>query len=253
MVNSLKIENPIMGRRFVIADIHGCCETFKALVKKIQLTRQDQLFLLGDYIDRGPDSAGVLDFMLALKDKGYQVYPLRGNHEATLLEDWHYYSKLKLFKDLGNFIKSAKANKTIELLDGKGNLKDRFVNFLQGLPFYYELDDFYLVHAGFDFTQEKPFEDYETMMWLRGFPNENIPLKQSNYKRIIVGHSVVPLDFTLKSIALKKTVVPLDNGCFYGHIYRNTAAHSELANSKVGHLCALDLDLMQVIVQECLD
>ncbi len=47
------------GQRWVISDIHGYAQTFQTLVReKIKLTRNDQLFLLGDYIDRGPDSVG---------------------------------------------------------------------------------------------------------------------------------------------------------------------------------------------------
>ncbi len=44
------------GNEYVIPDIHGCLLTFKALLKNIKLKKDDRLFLLGDYIDRGPDS-----------------------------------------------------------------------------------------------------------------------------------------------------------------------------------------------------
>jgi predicted MPP superfamily phosphohydrolase len=81
------IPTPQEGRRFAIGDIHGCNLTLQALVKEqLQLTKQDQLFLLGDYVNRGPDSMGVLNFIMGLQAEGYQVFALRGNHEQMLLD-----------------------------------------------------------------------------------------------------------------------------------------------------------------------
>jgi serine/threonine protein phosphatase 1 len=65
-----------MARRLVIADIHGCAKTFKALVEKIGLTHEDTLYLLGDYIDRGPDNCGVIDYIIHLQSNNYNIKPL---------------------------------------------------------------------------------------------------------------------------------------------------------------------------------
>lgn len=57
-----------MSRIFAIGDIHGCCKTFKKLIlEKIQLTKNDIIYCIGDYIDRGNDSKGVIDFILQLQ------------------------------------------------------------------------------------------------------------------------------------------------------------------------------------------
>ncbi len=83
------LTNPTGGRRWVVSDIHGCFKTFKAIVeKRIELTKADQLFLLGDYINRGKDSARVLDYIIHLIQQEYQKFPLRGNHEQKLLNAW---------------------------------------------------------------------------------------------------------------------------------------------------------------------
>ena len=75
-------------RRFAISDIHGCRATFeKMLTEVLQLQKEDTLYLLGDYIDRGPDSRGVIDHIWALQKEGYQVHCLRGNHEQMLLDE----------------------------------------------------------------------------------------------------------------------------------------------------------------------
>ena len=75
------------GNRYVISDIHGCFITFKQLVEEvIKLNKSDQLCLLGDYVDRGPSTQAVLDYIIELIELGYNIFPLRGNHENDLLE-----------------------------------------------------------------------------------------------------------------------------------------------------------------------
>ena len=62
-----RFSNPIVGRRFAIADVHGCLNTLRRMVEDIlKLGEDDVLYLLGDYIDRGPDSKGVLDYLMQL-------------------------------------------------------------------------------------------------------------------------------------------------------------------------------------------
>ena len=73
-------------RQFTISDIHGCNISFNALLDQIGLTTADELFLLGDYIDRGPDSKGVLDTIIGLRSNGYKVRCLMGNHDEAILK-----------------------------------------------------------------------------------------------------------------------------------------------------------------------
>ena len=73
-------------RSFAITDIHGCANTLDALLDQIGLSQSDHLYLLGDYIDRGPRSKEVLDILLALQRKQYPMTVLRGNHEQLFLD-----------------------------------------------------------------------------------------------------------------------------------------------------------------------
>jgi fructose-1,6-bisphosphatase len=57
-------------RQFAISDIHGHLKTFQALLKRIDFTVHDELYLLGDFIDRGPDSKGVIDHIEELRATG---------------------------------------------------------------------------------------------------------------------------------------------------------------------------------------
>ncbi|MEZ4987733.1 MAG: metallophosphoesterase [Saprospiraceae bacterium] len=77
-----------MSTQYAIGDIHGCLHTFEALLDQISLTTSDELFLLGDYIDRGWNSKGVIDKIIALRQEGYHVTTLRGNHEQMLIDSW---------------------------------------------------------------------------------------------------------------------------------------------------------------------
>ena len=78
----------MVKRRFAISDIHGCLKTFKQLLETIGLEKSDELFLLGDYVDRGPDSMGVVRYIQHLIVEGYFVTCLKGNHERHLLEQY---------------------------------------------------------------------------------------------------------------------------------------------------------------------
>lgn len=74
-----------MGRILAIGDIHGCSAALDTLLEAAALTPADTIVTLGDYVDRGPDSRGVLDRLIAL-GRTHHLVPLRGNHELMLLD-----------------------------------------------------------------------------------------------------------------------------------------------------------------------
>ncbi|MDQ3815530.1 MAG: serine/threonine protein phosphatase, partial [Armatimonadota bacterium] len=71
-------------RTLAIGDIHGCSRAFDLLIAAVQLQPDDRIIALGDYVDRGPDSKGVLDRLIALHATG-RLVALRGNHEIMML------------------------------------------------------------------------------------------------------------------------------------------------------------------------
>ena len=121
---------PAQARRFAVPDIHGCNKTFQALLDRIQLTTNDQLFLLGDYIDRGPDSVGVLDTILRLKEEGYSVFPLRGNHEQMLIESITTLPR--------NVLLFHKEENMEGLLVDEDTVADKYKDLLLNLPYYFK-------------------------------------------------------------------------------------------------------------------
>ncbi len=73
------------ARTIAIGDIHGCSKALKALLSAIAPTREDTIVTLGDYVNRGDDSRGVIDRLIALQDQ-CQLVPILGNHDQLFLE-----------------------------------------------------------------------------------------------------------------------------------------------------------------------
>lgn len=215
------------GRRLVVSDIHGCARTFTALLDRIRLKRSDHLFLLGDLINKGPASARVLDRVLALLEDGYTVFALRGNHEQRLIA-----ASLrgpKAVRDL------ARRQPLTGLVDRSGAVRPRYLRFLQRLPCYVALDDYLLVHAGFDFDAAYPFRAWRAMLTIRNYP---VDTSLTRGRPIIHGHHPHPLGEIRECLAEGGPTVPLDNGCVYAH-----------RRSEQGHLLCLNLDDQTLWVQ----
>jgi serine/threonine protein phosphatase 1 len=138
------------GRTIAIGDIHGCPKALAALVEAIAPGSQDTLVTLGDYIDRGPDSRGVLDLLIALAGR-CRLVPLLGNHEELLLD---------ALRDISN-LRRWLADGGVDTLRSYGWTRGgprRAVadwipaphrKFLAGCRPYHETDTHLFVHAGF--------------------------------------------------------------------------------------------------------
>jgi len=192
------------GRRLIIPDIHGCYDTLLALMKQIGLQQNDQLFFMGDYINRGKDSAKVLDYIIDLMELGYHIYPLRGNHEDMLLTK-HTLGIKPMEPDVPHLYKYE------GLIDSNNKILPKYLTFLSNLPFCFELDRYILVHAGINFAVKRPLEDYESMLWRKEF----YPVHSRASKIIITGHKPRALDEIKEDIEYKRRVLRLDNGAVY--------------------------------------
>jgi serine/threonine protein phosphatase 1 len=88
------------GRTIAIGDVHGCPDALSALVDAVGLGPEDTLVTLGDYIDRGPNSRGALDWLIALAGR-CRLVPLLGNHEEALLDALRDIGALRKWLALG--------------------------------------------------------------------------------------------------------------------------------------------------------
>ena len=230
------IAKPTTGRRLVIPDIHGCSKTLKVLLEnKMKIQLNDQLFFLGDYIGRGPDSKGVIDYIFALQKQGYQVYPLRGNHEQALLDKLRKHGNSKT-----RMMSYVVREKVMDLLNDHQRVRRRYVRFFEQLAHFYELDKYLLVHAGFNFSLSDPFQDKNSMLWTRHYTPDAVFLRG---KQIVQGHMPTSLRKIMKSIEDKSSRLILDNGCVF---LKSLKDHEK---GKLGHLLCFDLDTQQVTMQ----
>lgn len=72
-------------RTLVLGDIHGCSKALETLAQFVPFEPDDMIITLGDYVDRGPDSRGVLNWLIE-RYRQDRLIPLRGNHEIMMLQ-----------------------------------------------------------------------------------------------------------------------------------------------------------------------
>ncbi len=195
---------------YVVGDIHGCLDHLERLLDEVQpdLSRQ-RLFFVGDYIDRGPQSKGVVDYILRLQ----KLYPpeniicLKGNHEAMML-NFLQGQEIELFLFNGGL-------GTIEDYWGtawdkmeKLVLPPEHEKFYQELKSIYETPGYIFVHGGL--MPGVPLEEQqeEDLLWIRG---EFIASAEDFGGKVIFGHT----PFSRPLVMPNK--IGIDTGCVYGN------------------------------------
>jgi serine/threonine protein phosphatase 1 len=198
-----------MERVFIIGDIHGCSKTFRKLISdEIAIRKKDIIYCVGDYIDRGNDSKGVVDFILELRKSKYQVQTLRGNHEQMLLDSENSISARALWKMNGGNTTLRDFN-----VSSISELDPVYHDFFASTEFYAETDHFFLVHAGLNFNAPDPLEDKYSMLWTRDFQVDESYL---DGKILIHGHTPASRDYI--RFQEFKSPFNIDGGCVYGNI-----------------------------------
>lgn len=229
-----------MPQHFAISDIHGCCETFLALLAKLELVAGDTLFLLGDYIDRGMQSKQVIDHIWKLQAAGIQVHCLRGNHEQLLLDS---ILERKNNKKEGKTDESKFQHwftrcgglETMMSFDCHHPLEIplKYRRFFEQLPFHLSYKNYLFVHAGLSFRlhPQKPLDDTHALIWERYWYGE-LDYKWLGERILVHGHTTITRAEILKRLEAmpQKQFLNIDNGC-----YRKKKIG-------MGRLCAFDLD-----------
>ncbi|XEC96547.1 metallophosphoesterase [Paenibacillus tarimensis] len=218
-----------MKRRLVISDIHGCYEPFNQLLELVKYHPvNDQLILLGDYVDRGADSRKVLDQVLRMV-RDESVIALQGNHDerfADVVMGRHGEAKVKFFEHGGLQTMESYLNLSFQGAEAmREELLEKFVaiinerymhhvRFLDELPWFYEDEDHIYVHAGInpDYMQwkEQPKRDF---LYIKD-PFIKKPI--SIGKRIIFGHTKTIDIHGSPDIWYGDGKIGIDGGCAYG-------------------------------------
>jgi serine/threonine protein phosphatase 1 len=190
---------------FAIGDIHGNLTHLEQLLEEITPAfdpPNDTLVFLGDYIDRGPSSKGVVDFILRLRREFPHVICLKGNHEAMLL-DWLLNGEnydLYLANGGSTTIRSYS-------LEGEFKLPQEHVDFFTSLLLYYETERYIFVHAGMKAGIPLAEQDPHDLIWIR---DEFILSPQNFGKTVIFGHT------PLQRVYIAPNKIGIDTGAVYG-------------------------------------
>lgn len=193
-------------RTIIVGDVHGCFTEFTNLIKKIQYNEEeDQLILVGDVINKGPQSYQMLEWLMM----NPMVICLRGNHESAFIDyarnPQKYYQNETfeaLIKELGKDLKNA-------------------VRWLDDLPLYYEDDEMIVVHAGIRPGKDMDKQELKILTTIRTWDGRGEDLKNPNNpawfdfyqgeKIIVFGH------WAALGLMVKPNLVCLDSGCVYGN------------------------------------
>lgn len=166
-------------RTLAIGDIHGCLRSLEALADYVGFTADDTVVTLGDYVDRGPDSKGVLDFLIDLA-AGVHLVHLMGNHEIMMREALEYGGGTLSWLSVGGRETLASYGG-----DAPDSIPDSHWEFIRsGLP-YYENETHFFVHANADSSiplEHQP--DYE--LYWQPFDS---PAPHMSGKTMVCGHT----------------------------------------------------------------
>jgi bis(5'-nucleosyl)-tetraphosphatase (symmetrical) len=205
-------------RTIIIGDIHGCLDEFEILLKKLSYKQsEDRLILLGDLLDRGPDSVGVVQ-----KARELELESVMGNHEFKFLK-WH---------------KSAGSRGDVyDKRDHYDKFAPKDIDYIYKMPAYIKLPDVAIIHAGMKPGTPVEHQSKDDLMYLRYTDKERkfISLKKiskigaeaagayfwtefgSFGTNVIYGHHV----HSTKNISIKNfddgtACYGIDTGCCFG-------------------------------------
>lgn len=187
--------------------------------------------LLGDYIDRGPGSKEVLDFIRELLSLDYNIIPLMGNHEDMICK------ARDSVMDNHNWMMNG-GEATLDSF-GAGEVSDidgSYMDFMSNLPKYHIDGNYIFVHGGFNDDLEDPFSDEFSMLWDRRFSYDS-PVFAG--KSVIHGHRPHALAELEEQIRNNPSVINIDTGCVYGK------------ERGLGHLTGINLNSMKLYSVDC--
>ena len=169
-------------RLIAIGDIHGCRVALENLLEVVDPQPNDIIVTLGDYVDRGPDSRGVIDTLIEWGGKT-RIVGLLGNHEEMMLE---------VVRNGGSHHEWLKHG-GVDTLDSYGFdgdldfLPTNHLSFFDSLGDYFELDNFFFTHAAYDPEIALEDQPVELLRWYH--LTQGLPAQHQNGKTAIVGHT----------------------------------------------------------------
>jgi calcineurin-like phosphoesterase family protein len=187
-------------KTFVIGDIHGCLEQLKALMALVPLGETDEVVFIGDYIDRGPDSKGVVDYVMDFRRRRPDMVTcLMGNHEWMLI---NYLEGIE--RELW-LINGGQA--TLDSYGGEDRIPQAHRDFFCGLAPFHRRGEYLFVHAGIRPGVPLEAQATEDLLWIR---KEFFQHPGRFEQTIVFGHT------PLREVLDRVDRIGIDTGCVYG-------------------------------------
>ncbi len=223
MVGARAAEAAPGTRVYAIGDVHGRLDLLDRLVERILADAKDRpaglctLVTLGDYIDRGPNSAAVLDRLIDFASPAIRLVALAGNHEESMLRflddisvgpTWLYYGGSETLRSYGVAApRHADEPATLRRLQDelKSRLPRRHRDFLTGLPASHVAGDYMFVHAGIRPGVPLAAQARDDLLWIR---DEFLRSEADHGKVVVHGHTIAP------EAELCRNRIGLDTGAF---------------------------------------
>jgi serine/threonine protein phosphatase 1 len=172
------------SRLFAIGDIHGCSIALRTLIDAIAPNPDDTIVALGDVIDCGPDSKGVLDQLITLSSRCHLAV-LLGNHEEMLLNALDSRSEFNYWFKLGG--EQPLRSYSSALRPGPEVIPNEHVRFIRSFHPYLEITDFIFVHAGYDPDLPMARQSERSLRWESMHPDKIAPHQSG--KTVFAGHT----------------------------------------------------------------
>lgn len=222
---------------FVVGDVHGCYPLLYRLMHRLlprARRRNAEIVLVGDYIDRGPESRKTLEYLRDLVLEGHPITCLAGNHEAMLLDfledpartyEWLDFGGRETLKSYGleppGFGRDALLRTADDLRKAIG---PKILNFLGDLPIYARSGNVFIAHAGTDPGTALAWQNKDTLLWGQG----SKPAARDCGTWVVQGHVIQ------KAPKLSTQHIAIDTGAYATG--RLTAA--EISDGRVAFLTA---------------
>lgn len=204
-----------------IGDLHGCYELFRKLIEENIRPRKDKdlLICLGDYIDRGSESALLIEYMRDLMDEyGNGFIRLMGNHEAMALS-YFLCSDAQESRRQWDIWMGNGGKATIESLKEEGLDLSDLKTFLNGLKFFHETDSHIFAHGGIPPGKTLKTVNNEELLSNRDFGYHGKPL--------VVGHIIH------REVTFYPCVTAVDTGAFqYGRLSAFDVVNREIYSAE---------------------
>jgi serine/threonine protein phosphatase 1 len=213
-----------------IGDIHGCLQSLNELLLKLNNYSDYTYIFIGDYIDRGPNSYGIVERLIEFERERSCIF-LRGNHEQMLL-DAYLGGDLDLWLRNGGKATLTSYNTT----DDHIHFPNEHLAFYKKTKMYFETENYFFVHAGLSPSKTikenlQDQEERDAFLWRRSHLNAFETVWE---KEVVFGHTPRPHPI------LKPNMIGIDTGCVYKSL-------------GYGKLTAVILPEKKFIQQICID